>query len=151
MIVVETYQNKFPVEFFRDKIVPLVKNGAVLVFDSYFWIDQLPKYFDDPTFNVKFAENATRLRRASYIIPDSFATTPNDLKKWIRTTHSGNFIPASPDKWIVLARQKTKKDGEMPFILVRPCGKGMVALIGDIRPIIYVLENLLEYNKVIKR
>ena len=151
MIVVETYQNKFPVEFFRDKLVPLVKNGAVLVFDSYFWIDQLPKYFDDPTFNVKFAENATRLRRPSYIISDSFATTPNDLKKEIRTTPSGNFIPANPDKWLVLARQKTKKGGEMPFILVRPYGKGMVALIGDVRSKLAVLENLLEYNKVIKR
>ena len=39
----------------------------------------------------------------------------------------------------------------MPFILVRPYGKGMVALIGDVRAKITVLENLLEYNKVIKR
>ena len=109
------------------------------------------KYFDDTTFAVKFTENATRLRRASYIMPDSFATTPNDLKKTISTTPSGNFIPANPDKWITLARQKTKKDGEMPFILVRPWGKGMVAVIGDVRPKIAVLENLLEYNKVIKR
>ena len=151
MIVMETFRNDLPVDFIKNEVVPLVKNGAVVVFDSYHGLDNMVKYFDDPTFAVKFVENATRLRRASYIIPDSFATTPNNLAKTIRTTPSGNFIPANPDKWLELARQKTKKGGEMPFIIVRSYGKGMVAVIGDVRNKMSVLENLLEYNKVIKR
>ena len=151
MIVIETYRNDLPDSFITDKVLPQVKNGAVLVFDSYFGLDKLPKYFNDPSFAVKFKENAGKIRKASWLAADSFAVKPNNLKKTITTTPSGNFIPAAPDKWIPLARQKTKKDGEMPFILVRPYGRGMVALIGDVRAKITVLENLLEYNKVIKR
>ena len=113
-------------------------------------MDQLPKQFKDPTFGVKFVENAGKIRKPTWIAPD-FNGKPSDLKKAIWSTPSGNFIPAQPDKWVELARQETKKDGEMPFIIARPVGKGMVAVIGDVREKISVLGNLLEYNKTIKR
>ena len=39
----------------------------------------------------------------------------------------------------------------MPFVLARPLGKGMVVLTGDIGGNIALLENILEYNKAIRR
>ena len=150
MIVIETYQNKIPMDFYHNKLLPAVNDGAVAVFDSYHWIDKLSEQFKDPSFKVKFVENATRLRKPTWIAPD-FDGKPSNLKKAIWNTPSGNFIPANPDKWVELARQSTKNGGEMPFIIARPVGKGMVAIIGDVREKISVLGNLLEYNKVIKR
>lgn len=149
IIVIETYQNKIPLEFYHNKLLPAVNNGAVVVFDSYKWLDQLPKQFKDPTFGVTFVENAGRIRKPTWIAPD-FNGKPYNLKKSIWSTPSGNFIPAHPDKWVALAKQNSK-NGEMPFIIARPQGKGMVAIIGDARDKIAVISNLLEYNKVIKR
>ena len=151
IIVIETNQNRIPMEFFHEQLIPAVKNGAIVVFDCYFGVEKLHQQFKDPTFKMVFKENAGRIRKPSWIIPDSFSVKPNDLKRAIWHTPSGNFIPANPEKWIPLAKQKNRDGKEEPFILARTLGKGMVVLIGDSRGKIQILENLLEYNKVIKR
>ncbi len=151
LIVIENYQNNLPMEFFKDKLIPAVKNGAVVVFSCYFWVHKLHEQFDDPTFRMKFVENAGTVRKPSWIAPNSFANTPNDMKKILYNTPSGNFVPAFPDKWEELARQKTRTGEEQPFILARPLGKGMVVLAGDIVGNSELLENILEYNKSIRR
>ena len=151
LIVIENYQNKLPLGFYRETLVPAVKNGAVVVFSCYFWVHELHKQFDDPTYQMKFAENASKTRKPSWIAQNSFADTPNKIREVLRHTPSGNFIPAYPGKWEELTRQQTAKGEEQPFILARPLGKGMVVLTGDIGGNVKLLENILEYNKAIKR
>lgn len=151
LIVIENYQNKLPLGFYRETLIPAVKNGAVVVFSCYFWVHELHKQFDDPTYQMKFAENASKTRKPSWIAQNSFADTPNKIREVLRHTPSGNFIPAYPGKWEELARQQTAKGEEQPFILARPLGKGMVVLTGDIGGNVKLLENILEYNKAIKR
>ena len=95
-------------------------------------------------------ENAGKVRKPSYIRNDAFATTPNKISNHLVFTPSGTLEPKYPDKWVVLAAQKTAAGEEKPFMLARPLGKGMVVICGDILGL-PLFENLLEYNKHIKR
>ena len=149
-IYIENYQNHFPQKFFDEKLIPAVKDGAVVFFGSYFFLDKLEKQFSDPTYAVKFTENAGKVRKPSYIRNDAFATTPNKISNHLVFTPSGTLEPKYPDKWVVLAAQKTAAGEEKPFMLARPLGKGMVVICGDILGL-PLFENLLEYNKHIKR
>ncbi len=151
LIVIENYQNQLPLEFYRDKLIPAVKNGAVVVFSCYFWVHELEKQFNDPTYKVGFIEKPHPVRKATYISPDSFATTPHNMKDALGHTPSGVFEPAFPDKWVKLACQKLADETEKPYIMARPLGKGMVVLAGDIGGNVKLFENLFEYNKAIKR
>ena len=146
LVVVETLKNELPMEFYRDKLIPAVKDGAVAVFSCYFWIDKLHERFNDPSYQVKFIENPHPLRKPTFLAP-GFADTPNDMARSLRHTPSGVFEPAFPDQWTVLARQKLKDEKDMPFIIARPLGKGMVVLAGDIHAKIELLENLFELRK----
>lgn len=149
-IYIENYQNHFPQKFFDEKLIPAVKDGAVVFFGSYFFLDKLEKQFSDPTYAIKFTENAGKVRKPSYIRNDAFATTPNKISNHLVFTPSGTLEPKYPDKWVVLAAQKTAAGEEKPFMLARPLGKGMVVICGDILGL-PLFENLLEYNKHIKR
>lgn len=151
MIVFETYQNAFPTDFYEKAIVPAVKNGAVLFCSSYFWVDNLARDFADPTFAVKFIEDPDPVRKTTWVRSDSFATTPHDMKAGLGYTPSGVFKPAFPEKWTYLASQKLKNGTELPYLLARPVGKGMLVLGGDLSGDHDLIENLFEYNKAIKR
>lgn len=151
IIVVETVFNKLPVSLYRETLVPAARNGAILVFSCYAWIDKLQDYFQDPTFSVGFKDDVTKIRRPTWITSSSLLSVPNKLDlKW--TTPAGVLYPANPEKWEVVAKQTAKStDKETPYYLIRPYGKGTV-FVGSIGPAcIPLLENMLEYNKVIKR
>ncbi len=153
LIFIETYQNKLPMDFYHKKLIPAVKNGAVAVFECYYWVDKLHEQFQDPSYRMKYKNDVGTLRRPSWFTDNSFSKIPNKLSSASWYTPAGVFTPADPEKWEVLAKQKTKSTNEeKPFILVRPLGKGMVVLTGDLfgnRGVF--LENILEYNKIIKR
>ncbi|MBQ9087317.1 MAG: DUF4838 domain-containing protein [Lentisphaeria bacterium] len=151
VIVIETYKNQLPLSFYHDKLLPAVNAGAVVVLDSYFWVDKLAQQFKDPTFAVSFKEDAGTLRKPTWLSPESVSIKPNNLKRAIWHTPSGTFTLKFPEKWIVLGKQRTRSGEEKPFLAARPLGKGMVVLMGDLREKVSVLENLLEYNKTIKR
>ena len=64
------------------------------------------------------------------------------------------LLPAMPEKWEVLARQKDSAGNEQPYILARPCGKGMVLVNAAMRnpaELIARFNNALEYNRKIRR
>ncbi len=149
-IYIENYQNNFPQSFFDEKLIPAVKNGAVVFFGSYFSLDKLQTQFSDPTYEIKFTEDAGKVRKPSYIRDDEFFTMPNPMKNHLVFTPSGTLTPKYPESWTVLAAQKNADGQEKPFMLARPLGKGMVVICGDILGL-PLFENLLEYNKHIKR
>lgn len=151
LICMEMYKNNFTPEFFSEQLLPAVKDGAVVVFISYFWINKLPEFFQDETFTVKFTENAISPMKTTSILQTSFATTPNDVKKILTTAPSGTLEPAFPEKWEFLLQQMNKNHEEKPHMIARPYGKGMVVISGDIRGNTRILENILDYNRAIKR
>lgn len=152
VIVVDTLKNYLPVALYREKIIPAVKDGAILVFSCYYYIDKLQDYFQDPTFRVGYKDDVTRIRRSTWFTSSSLATVPNKLN--IKNMHTPACVlhPANPEKWEVVAKQTAKSTGkETPYYLLRPYGKGMVVVGGAIGRNLPLLENLLEYNKVIRR
>ncbi len=151
VIVIETYKNPIPLSFYHEKLLPAVNAGAVVVFDSYFWVDKLDRQLKDPTFAVSFKEDAGSLRKPTWFSPEKVISTPNNLKRAIWHTPSGTFTFKFPEKWTVLAKQRTRSGEEKPILAVRPLGKGMVVLMGDLKEKVAVLENILEYNKTMKR
>ena len=123
----------------------------MLVYQSYSWIGDLPKLYDDPSFAVAWKEDAATLRRPTWVDP-KLDTVPNklDLKK--ATTPSCTYVPKVPEKWVVLGRQNTKSGVEKPFIIARPYGKGMIVITGDLyRKRNPFIDNIVEYNKIIPR
>ena len=97
-------------------------------------------------------ENATgQVRKITFVTGSSFASEPHDFRKILRFLPSGTLEASNPEKWEVLARQLTKDGKEAPFLIARPLGKGMVVIAGDIKENIPLLENILAYNKKIKR
>ncbi|MBP5640998.1 MAG: DUF4838 domain-containing protein [Victivallales bacterium] len=151
LIVIENYQNRFSQEFFDNKLVPAVKNGAVVMFLCYFWVEKLHEQFRDELFRMKFVEKAHPTRRNVGIYGNSFGTTPNKLKGTLHTTPSGYFSPAHPEAWERLLTQYDPDSKEQPYMLARPLGKGMVVLMGSIYQDLHLLDNVLEYNKAITR
>ncbi|MBO4648459.1 MAG: DUF4838 domain-containing protein [Lentisphaeria bacterium] len=151
VIWIETFQNKFSKDFYQKKLIPAVRNGAVLIYQSYSWIGDLPKLFDDPSFAVVWKEDAASLRRPTWVDP-TLNTVPNKLMLEKATTPSSTFVPKVPDKWTVLGKQNTKSGQEKPFIIARPYGKGMIVITGGLygkRNMF--LDNIVEYAKTIKR
>ena len=151
LIWIQTHRNKFSKTFYTEKLIPAVKNGAVLVYQSYSWIGDLPKLYDDPSFAVTWKEDAGTLRRPTWVDP-KLDTVPNklDLKK--STTPSCTYLPKVPEKWVVLGRQNTRSGVEKPFIIARPYGKGMIVITGDLfRKRNAFIDNIVEYSKVIPR
>ena len=152
VIVVDTLKNYLPLQLYREKIIPAVKDGAILVFSCYYYIDKLQDYFQDPTFRVGYKDDVTRIRRPTWFTSSSLATVPNKLNFKNMHTPAGVLHPANPEKWEVVAKQTAKSTGkETPYYLLRPYGKGMVVVGGAIGRNLPLLENLLEYNKVIRR
>lgn len=151
LILFDSYQNKLSKECFRQKIVPAVRNGAVLFMNCYYWCEDLDQKFEDPTYKIGFRDDVKATRRPSWYTDTSFATTPNDMKKAAWHTPAGVLFPRRPECWEVLARQVQKStDEEQPYMVIRPCGKGAVlvtaGLFGDLLP---AVDNALEYGRKI--
>ncbi|MDD4099140.1 MAG: DUF4838 domain-containing protein [Lentisphaeria bacterium] len=151
LIFIETYKNNFPAEFYTGQLIPAIRNGAIALFVSYFWIDKLPQHFNDESFTVKFIEDALKTLKTTSVTRSSFATVPNDIWKTLKAAPTGLLEPAVPEAWEVLLSQHNSKREEKPYMIARPYGKGMVVISGDLRGNTKILENILEYNNAIRR
>ena len=148
-----------PDAFYCNLLVPAVQEGAVVLFNGYGQLPSLEEYFQDESFKVNFSEDLDSLRKTASITMSSFSYKPHNMKSvFANTTPPGVYIPAVPEKWEVLATQKMKNGAKQPYLLARPYGKGMVAVIvapiGYARQpeaVVFLLDNLLEYNNKIKR
>lgn len=149
LIVFHTHKFKFPKEVFTGKILPAVKNGAVLYLWAYYWIEWMPRYFDDPSWNIGYRDYLGSTRRYSWIDP-AITQAPNPFKN-LRTP-PGVLTPVNPEKWIVLAKQKDKAGVEKAAIVCRPYGKGMVVVSGNVYAnTLNFFDQMLKYKSKIKR
>ena len=153
LIVWSTHENRLDPAFFEKQILERVRNGATLICHQY-GPCEYEKYFKDPSFKVGWSSGCDKLRRTTYIAPASFADYPDNLRKMLGYTPPLVLLPAMPEKWEVLARQKDSAGNEQPYILARPCGKGMVLVNAAMRnpaELIARFNNALEYNRKIRR
>lgn len=65
---------------------------------------------------------------------------------------AGYLLPATPEHWEVLAKQRSGKGEEQSSILCRPCGKGLVVISGELDGnALPFLANILAYSQEVKR
>lgn len=158
-LILVTYRwlarKNIPSAFWKEHVVPAVKRGAVLVMSAYGEPDLNHHLGGD--WYLQFSWLPDDVRQTTYVVENSFAKTPHDATKILSgRTPPGAFKPGAPDKWVVLARQLMKNGEEWPFMLARPCGKGLV-IVGCLIDqhgqdgMVQLLDNLLEYNKTIER
>jgi len=144
--------SKVPADYWAQTLVPAVREGALVVFISY-WGIPLDQYFHDPTMKLTVTEcGALSLaaRRSTFLAPGEWSLRPNDLRKRLEAsiTPAYGFVPAEPAAWTVLATAPAAGDRSYPYLLVRRYGKGLIVLGGDdIRlPPAQMLENFLLYR-----
>ena len=129
------YTNKVPQKNW-EKIRSDVRSGAMVVLVSYVPMP-LERYFDDPSFQVT-PQGVTRgmplaARKCSKVAPGDWLRKPHDLEPYFtqRPAPPYGVIPIRPEAWRVLAfTSPGGKHEDMPVILVRPYGRGVVAVLG---------------------
>lgn len=126
-------QNKVPAEAWP-VIRKNIQNGAVAFFCSY-WNYPLATYMDDPTWATKMlrVELTFGDRKATHIEPGKWLTNPNPLGTSLKNAimPAYNTSPVHPEYWKGLGYMpQTSKnlDREIPFLLIRPYGKGAVVV-----------------------
>ncbi len=111
---------KVPKKLFTEKIIPAVRNGAVLLLE----VNHAPlaKYFDDKSFALRFGEKDLLNPRKAVYPPE----TPDALRKTYPMPPPAYYIPAVSKDWKVIGRIKLKTGSEEPFMLARRYGKGVI-------------------------
>lgn len=111
---------KVPKKLFTEKLLPAVRNGAVLLMELY--RAPLEKYFNDKSFSLRFGEKGLLVPRQA-----SFSSEVSvKLRKSFPMPPPAYFVPATPIKWKVLGKIKLKDGSLKPFLLVRRYGKGVI-------------------------
>ncbi len=144
-------RNRLPLSFYREKLLPALMNGAVLVITSYGAPD-LPRWFDNPALKIS-AElyKLSPRRRTSSISKSDFTRKPDDIREFLWKTYTPpGVFNADASQWEFLASQKLLDGRELPYLIARPWGKGLLVVSLLFTPV-EILNNLLEYNKTIKR
>ena len=121
-MIVLTVNNwkKVPKRLFTEKIIPAVRNGAVLLMELYG--SPLQKYFGDKSFKLGYGEKGLLTPRRATYSPE----VPAKLRKSFPMPPPAYYVPAAPQKWKVLGRIKLKNGSSKPFLLVRRYGKGVI-------------------------
>jgi uncharacterized protein DUF4838/glycosyl hydrolase family 67 len=151
IVLTATRWNDIPKALFTQRLLPMVKNGAVLLLEAY--RAPLAKYFDDKSFRIDFDErNLCSPRRVHWIAP-KFANAPNDMSKALNPPPPAIYIAKYPKKWKNLATQKRKDGSIHPFLLARPYGKGLIVVTKynggwprTASKVVPLIDNILEYS-----
>ena len=124
--------NDLPVSFFREKLLPYVKNGGLAVL-SVSGDVAFGRIFGDKAFDLKWTgrqEYSWKLRYTQSMKPGDWLHKPDNLEKELKpycTPYSGYEIPAG-SKWRMLATMRKKDGSKAPYILEMPYGKGCFIL-----------------------
>ena len=148
------FRNALDEEFCRKKLLPALKGGAVVVYDTY-GAPRIDLKFGDPDLRVGDELYKLGPKRETCSVTDSdFVRYPEDIREFLlkkNYTPSGVFR-VDPAKWEFLACRKTAAGETLPYLTCRPYGKGLLVLsMNDGFTSVKILNNLPEYNKRIKR
>ena len=155
MIVIYSYNgNKIPQKFYAEKLVPAVKNGAVVFYNAAGTKLPLETYFNDAALKVKMdSKYLDPADQEVHITKSSFSNSPFDMKKIMPYNNEAVFIPEQPARWEALVTERIKDGSLQPVIMATPFGKGMIAVSAPVRGrrtplnVAQLLSNILEYNK----
>jgi hypothetical protein len=119
ILTVNNWQ-KVPKSLFTKKLIPAVRDGAVLLLEIY--QSPLAKYFGDKSFALRFGERNLVVPRRAKFAPQ----VPVKLREAFPTPPPAYYIPGSPDSWKVLGKIGLKDGSFKPFLLTRRYGKGII-------------------------
>lgn len=132
LVAVRMNGNDLPDSFFREKLLPYVKNGGLAVL-SVSGDVAFGRIFGDKAFDLKWTgrqEYSWKLRYTQSMKPGDWLHKPDNLEKELKTyctPYSGYEIPAG-SKWRMLATMRKKDGSKAPYILEMPYGKGCFIL-----------------------
>ena len=106
-------------EFYRNQLLPALTNGAIVVIGTY-GAPEMWDWFGDPDLRVGA-----------------------ELYNLAVGCGMPGLFRADPKKWEWLDRNKTKKGEELPYLIRRPYGKGLLVLFME-NPTVKVLNQQLE-------
>ena len=114
-----------------------VKDGSTLVVSGY-WGYDLAGLLDDKTFAAdvrSFGETLDFQRHTKKLAEGEWQTKPYDLTAAFKKTLTPYYcpVPREPSLWRPLAwmpRNSKRLDEEVPYLFIRPYGKGQVVLAG---------------------
>lgn len=148
------FRNALGKDFYQKKLLPALKDGAVVVFDTY-GAPGLEHWFGDPDLRVGDELYKLGPKRETCAITDSdFVRYPDDIREFLlkKNYPPAGVFRADPAKWEFLACRATADGTTLPYLACRPYGKGLLVLsMNDGYTPVKILNNLPEYNKRIKR
>ncbi len=144
---VRTLDNALPMEFYRDKLFPYVKeNGGIIFFQAYGSLP-LEQYTGSSDWGLQFAENFGKIQMARYPHGLKIAKQPNDLEKILPAWgFSSVYLPAASGQWQVVAERVRLDETWGPVLLYRPWGKGFVFVATGGEQLPELLENVALLN-----
>lgn len=121
---------RFKEKFFQDKVLPALKNGALVIISGRGNVP-VDKYFNDPKLKIQWSgKNAVPGRKTCNVQKSKWITTPENLERSFRRgiAPTGGFIPMTQGVWEEVAQIKLK-DGKCAAILMTaPVGKGRLVV-----------------------
>ncbi len=109
-----------------------LEDGALVVFTGYGALP-LEQWFGDPSMALQWSGwEVGADRRTVTVLPGQWSTAPADLTESIRTlmSPSNGYRPAMPGAWMALATLQMQDGSEMPYLLARRVGRGLLVVTG---------------------
>ncbi len=114
----------------RPILAQKVREGATLIVSGY---GEMPlnQWFDDPELGFDWSGwEVDAKREHRNVAPGKWLTTPHPLDRAMQQmiAPSNGFRPTRPETWHALASVKTVSNGEFPYLLWRPYGRGKLVV-----------------------
>lgn len=136
LIFITNYRSKLSQEFFRDKVLPAVENGATAVIHLSGNYELLPldKYFGDSSYGVHipYAPKIDERSMTPYWNEALLTKLPFRMDEFYRRPASILLEFKNPEAWTILAGRNPGNGNLLPWMAARRYGKGVIVLTGDL-------------------
>ena len=164
VIIICHPNSKFKTEFYRDKILPALKSGAIVIFASYGSLP-LQRYFNMPELTLHWSGwDIDKQRTIRQLSNAEWLTKPNDLLAVLKNcqTPASGYRPVKPEAWENIGSIRMKNGQLYSCFLTKIIGKGQLVVLssdfigwntkkailsGNQEQAVMLVENLLQRRK----